>query len=88
MVHSSVGGSGSPDPRHHHGSSGDGGGQHPQGSAGNNAQLMHWMSAVMAEHINHHTAADGVHYVWNGGSGAAVEVCYHHPHPLSFDIII
>lgn len=33
---------------------------------------MNWMSAVMAEHINHQSNVDGVHYVWNGGAG---EVC-------------
>lgn len=43
---------------------------------------MHWMSAVMAEHINHH-AVDGVHYVWNG----AVEV-RHSPSLLLLSLYI
>lgn len=32
--------------------------------------LVHWMSAVMAEHMtsnSHHDPAVGMHYMWNGG---------------------
>lgn len=31
---------------------------------------MHWMSAVMAEHMtsnSHHDPTVGMHYMWNGG---------------------
>lgn len=32
--------------------------------------LVHWMSAVMAEHMtsnSHHDPTVGMHYMWNGG---------------------
>lgn len=51
----------------------------PTGGQGQGG-LVHWMSAVMAEHMNsvgtnHH---DGLHYMWNGG----VEVsATHHSTP-------
>lgn len=39
--------------------------------------LVHWMSAVMAEHMTsntHHDSAVGMHYMWNG----AVDVIISH----------
>ncbi|CAG7786911.1 unnamed protein product [Allacma fusca] len=63
-------------PSHHH---------HAAASTGN-AQLMHWMSAVMAEHINHH-AVDGVHYVWNGAvEGKLNSPESHHHNSMKSDL--
>lgn len=39
--------------------------------------LVHWMSAVMAEHMtsnSHHDPTVGMHYMWNGG----VDVSFHY----------
>lgn len=43
----------------------------PGGVQGQNPTqgLVHWMSAVMAEHMtsnSHHDPAVGMHYMWNG----------------------
>lgn len=50
----------------------------PGGVQGQNPTqgLVHWMSAVMAEHMtsnSHHDPAVGMHYMWNG----AVDVSIH-----------
>lgn len=37
--------------------------------------LVHWMSAVMAEHMtsnSHHDPAVGMHYMWNGGVDVSI----------------
>lgn len=38
--------------------------------------LVHWMSAVMAEHMtsnSHHDPTVGMHYMWNGGVDVSIE---------------
>lgn len=40
-----------------------------QGGQNPTQGLVHWMSAVMAEHMTsntHHDPAVGMHYMWNG----------------------
>ena len=39
--------------------------------------LVHWMSAVMAEHMtsnSHHDPTVGMHYMWNGGVDVSIHV--------------
>ncbi|XP_055634453.1 zinc finger protein rotund-like isoform X2 [Toxorhynchites rutilus septentrionalis] len=46
--------------------------------------LVHWMSAVMAEHMtsnsHHDSAAVGMHYMWNGPVEAKMNAVDHHHH--------
>lgn len=38
--------------------------------------LVHWMSAVMAEHMtsnSHHDPTVGMHYMWNGGVDVSID---------------
>lgn len=49
----------------------------PGGVQGQNPTqgLVHWMSAVMAEHMtsnSHHDPAVGMHYMWNGAVDVSV----------------
>lgn len=42
--------------------------------------LVHWMSAVMAEHMtsnSHHDPTVGMHYMWNGGVDVSKEILFH-----------
>lgn len=39
--------------------------------------LVHWMSAVMAEHMtsnSHHDPTVGMHYMWNGGVDVSINI--------------
>lgn len=39
--------------------------------------LVHWMSAVMAEHMTgntHHDPTVGMHYMWNGGVDVSIKI--------------
>ncbi|XP_065094340.1 zinc finger protein rotund isoform X2 [Ochlerotatus camptorhynchus] len=45
--------------------------------------LVHWMSAVMAEHMtsnSHHDPTVGMHYMWNGPVEAKMNAVDHHHH--------